>query len=557
MKKVLLGLCLLLCSCTSFFNSTIRFTSTADKTQISPITKVHFGGDYANFQRIDWDEGDGVRIISDYATSTNSSNYADYHVFNIQQVNEKSVGKLTCINGTNLIWNSKHTGDYNFWSIYPISAASSMRDEGFNGTFSANIPEDEFLMVSHTIVPYGTKEINLQYHPAFTTFRFSMISDIENVTLNSVKLTSPDYLTGDFTTTIDNIINNNSEITVSNGEKDIFLNTNVILSMSEGVEFLFFCLPHDINTVKLTCNFTVNGEEIEKSLKLSYQFGASKQYRFYLKLNTNKELVFTDGLIEIVRCCSDIKYQYNMIRNMSHDQVKAALLTDQDLQQAFINFIENTSVLRSQTTLGGNISANDFKAFKNLQRIEYIDMSNDSEIEMEDLSIDLANFNHGIHYSIKDCQNLTSIKLLNINNNNSTIEIENCNNIVNITSDMVEGNNIGCDFIIKNMNGLKTFSIHDGKSIYFDNCPVIESITMDRASRLETIHLESLPKFKTGTFTSVDRTINVNLGNCGADITGGLMTLRGNGNAVNVRKENSDNITVRFIDNGGNTKITF
>ena len=80
---------------------------------------------------------------------------------------------------------------------------------------------------------------------------------------------------------------------------------------------------------------------------------------------------------------------------------------------------------------------------------------------------------------------------------------------------------------------------------------------MDRASMLEAIHLESLPKFKTGTFTSVDRTISVNLGNCGTDITSGLMTLRGNGNAVNVRKENSNNITVMFIDNGGNTKISF
>ena len=554
MKRLLLLVLPLLISCNGLFlDKNVKFTTTADKTSISPVTKATFGSDYANFQRIVWEEGDAIRIASDKTLTP----YGDYNVVDITEKNEKSVGKVISLNATSLQWDTEYAGEYNFWSIYPRKAASDLMEEGFNGTFTANIPNDEYLMVAHATSNFEAKTVNLLFHPAFTTLRFSLISDIDNVTLNSVKLTSSDYLEGTFTGTIDGIINKTSNIVVSNGSKQIVIQKTSALSQVEGTELMFFCLPQDIHNVKLTCNFTVNGETIEKSLSLPYVFGASKQYRFYLKLNTNKELVFTDGLIEIVRCCSDIKYQYNMIRNMSHDQVKAALLTDQDLQQAFINFIENTTVLRSQTTLGGNISANDFKAFKSLQRIEYIDMSNDSEIEMEDLSIDFANFNHGIHYSIKDCQNLTSIKLLNINNNNSTIEIENCNNIVNITSDMVEGNNIGCDFIIKNMNGLKTFSIHDGKSIYFDNCPILESITMDRASMLEAIHLESLTKFKTGTFTSVDKTVSVNLGNCGADITGCLMTLRGNGNAVNVRKENSDNITVRFIDNGGNTKITF
>lgn len=554
MKRLLLLLLPLLISCNGLFlDKNVKFTTTADKTSISSVTKATFGSDYANFQRIVWEEGDAIRISSDKTLTP----YGDYNVVDITEKNEKSVGKVVNLNATSLQWDTEYAGEYNFWSIYPRKAASDLMEEGFNGTFTANIPNDEYLMVAHATSNFEAKAVNLLFHPAFTTLRFSLISDIDNVTLNSVKLASSDYLEGTFTGTIDGIINKTSNISVSNGSKQIVIQKTSALSQVEGTELMFFCLPQDIHNVKLACNFTVNGETIEKSLSLPYVFGASKQYRFYLKLNTNKELVFTDGLIEIVRCCSDIKYQYNMIRNMSHNQVKAALLTDQNLQQAFINFIENTTVLRSQTTLGGNISANDFKAFKSLQRIEYIDMSNNSEIELEDLSIDLANFNHGIHYSIKNCQNLTSIKLLNINNNNSTIEIENCNNIVNITSDMVEGNNNGCDFIIKNMNGLKTFSIHDGKSIYFDNCPVLESITMDRASRLETIHLESLPKFKTGTFTSVDRTVNVNLGNCGTAITGGLMTLRGNGNAVNVRKENSDNITVRFIDNGGNTKITF
>lgn len=557
MKKLLFGLCMLLCSCTSFFNSTIRFTSTADKTQISPVTKACFGGDYANFQRIDWEEGDGVRIISDYAISTSSSNYADYHVFDIQQVNEKSVGKLVNVSGTHLIWNSKHTGNYNFWSIYPISAASSMQDEGFNGTFSANIPEDEFLMVSHAIVPYGKKEINLQYYPAFTTFRFSMISDIENVVLNSVKLSSSDYLIGDFTATIDGIVNKTSEITVSNGEKEIVLNTNTVLSMSSGVEFLFFCLPHDISAVKLTCNFTVNGEEIEKSLKLNYLFKASKQYRFYLKLNTNKEIVFSDGLIELVRCCSTIKYHYNEIRNMSHDQVKSALLEDEQLQQDFINFIENTAILHSSQTLIGNLSESDFKAFKRLEKIEYIDVSFDSEIELNGLDIDFAYFNHGIHYVIKDCQNLNNIKLLNINNNNSIIEIDNCNNIENITSEVVEWNAIGSQFIISNMNSLKSFSVHDAKSISFVNCPMLESINMDRISRLESITLENTPEFKTGTFTGAEKVIGVTLDNCGTNIENGLITIKGNGNATNNGKTNSENISVKFYDNGGNLITEF
>ena len=554
MKKLLLLLFPLLVSCNGlFFNKSIKFVTTADKTAISTVTKATFGDDYANFQRIVWEEGDAIRIASDHTTTP----YGNYTVLRVGEQGERSVGKVVSMDVETLQWDLEYTGEYNFWSVYPRSAAEDLMNEGFNGEFSANIPNDEYLMVAHSKVQYGTNEVNLLYHPAFTTLRFSLISDIENVTLNSVKLTSNDYLEGDFTGTIDGIINNTSNITVSNGSKEIIINKTSVLSQTDGTQLMFFCLPQNINGVRLTCNFTVNGETIEKSLNLSYVFEASKQYRFYLKLNTNKELVFTDGLIEIVRCCSDIKYQYNMIRNMSHDQVKATLLADETLQQAFVEFIQNTTILHSQTTLRGNISASDFKAFKNLQKIEYIDMSNDSEIEMEDLSIDFAYFNHGIHYAIKDCQNLTSIKLLNINNNNSTIEIDNCNNIVNITSDMVEGNNIGCDFTIKNMDGLKTFAVHDGKSIHFYNCPLLESITMDRASRLETIVLEQLPKFKTGRFESVDRTVGVSLTDCGTCIVDGLISMKGNGNAVNNKKDNSNNILVRFIDNGNNIKAEF
>lgn len=557
MKKILLILSVFLCSCSGIFNKTIKFTSTADKTLISPVTKAYFGGDYANFQRIEWDEGDGIRITSDYATTTDGNNYADYHVVDIKQVNEKSVGKLITIGAENLMWNDDYSGNYNFWSVYPISASSDFANVNFNGEFSANIPEDEFLMVAHSLVSYGKKEINLLYHPAFTTFRFSLISDIDNVILNSVKLSSNDYLVGDFTATIDGIINKTSEIEVNEGKKEITLETNVVLSKTDGSEFLFFCLPQNIGGVKITCNFDVNGETIEKSLGLYYLFGASKQYRFYLKLNTNKEIVFSDGLIEIVRCCSRIKYNNNEIRNMSHGQVKALLLTDETLQQDFIDFIENTTVLRSERTLEGNLSGTDFKAFKRLEKIEYIDVNIDSEIELLGLDIDFACFNHGIHYVIKDCQNLNSIKLLNVNNNNSIIEIDNCNNIENITTELVESTAIGCEFIISNMNLLKTFFIHNAKSISFNNCPMLESISMDNASRLESIYLKNTPVFVSGNFITIDKLVNINLENCGTNISDGLILMKGNGNAVNVSKINSNNITVRFVDNGGNTKIEF
>jgi hypothetical protein len=80
---------------------------------------------------------------------------------------------------------------------------------------------------------------------------------------------------------------------------------------------------------------------------------------------------------------------------------------------------------------------------------------------------------------------------------------------------------------------------------------------LDRASRLESINFDSLPLFKTGSFISVDRNVSVSLKDCGTQITNGTITLRGNGNATNTKKENSDNISVKFIDNGGNTKANF
>ena len=561
MKKILLVLLIpLLISCNGLFNSrNIKFVTIADKTNVA--TKATFGEDYANFQRIDWEEGDPIRIASDHTIQS----YGNYNVINIKVKNKRSVGKLMNVDGQVLQWDEKNTGTYNFWSVYPKSAADELMEDGYNGEITANIPVDEYLMVAHSTAQYGSGEVNLLFYPAFTTFRFSLISDIEGVTLNSVKLSSTNYLEGTFSGTIDGIINKTSQIEVSDGSKVIEIVKQTGLSQTDGTEMLFFCLPHNIAGVKLTCNFTVGGETMEKTLNLDYQFGASKQYRFYLKLNTNKELVFTDGLIEIVRCCSNITYNGNFIRNFSHDQVKELLRTSERLQADFINFVQNTTVLHSQQTLDGSnqqthiviIRPEDFKAFKNLQRIEYIDLSSNAEIYVEDLSIDLAYFNHGMHYVIKDCQNLTSLKLLNINNNNSIIEIDNCNGITQIEASMIEGNNIGCDFVIKNMTSLQSFSIHDAKSLTFINCPALETITLDRASRLESINFDSLPLFKTGSFISVDKNVSVSLKDCGTQITNGTITLRGNGNATNTKKENSDNISVKFIDNGGNTKANF
>ena len=51
--------------------------------------------------------------------------------------------------------------------------------------------------------------------------------------------------------------------------------------------------------------------------------------------------------------------------------------------------------------------------------------------------------------------------------------------------------------------------------------------------------------------------MSVYLNNCSTNVSNAAINMRGNGNASNDGKTNSDNLTVTFTDNGGNQKVRF
>lgn len=555
MKKIILFILLIFSLSSCFINENMNHKINFQSTVIE--TKATFGDYVNNFQQIIWEEDDCIRICSDKAISDNGFHYADYKISRTGEIGKSSYGILNPADDNSLYWDINNQGKYNFYAVYPISAATALTEYNYSGKINGSIPNDAFMMVAHGNGNYNDSKINLQFYPCFNTFNFEIISDIPNITVKKLWIESNDYISGRFESNIDDIINKRGNISVNNAFKKVYsANENVELSILTYNSFLVFTLPVNINNIKLYCTFIKDNTEYTKSANINYQFTASKQYKMMIKLDTNTNinvLDLSDGVIEIVRCCSDIKYGYNLIRNMNIESIRNALLTDEKLQADFLDFINNTSILHSQTNLNTNITSDDFKVFKKLTKIEYMDMKNDSEIELIGLHISSLEFNHGIKYVIKDCADLKNIKLMNIDNNqNSIIEIDNCPNVEEINTSSVEWNAQNSHYVINNMSGLKKFEVHNANSIYFNNCPILETIFIDQASRLEEISLNNLPSFTLGTFNMVDKNLSINLKN----VNQSTINLKGNGNIIECNKENSD-VEVIFKDNSNNIKQSF
>lgn len=470
----------LLCSCNSLHNRTIAFSSYAVST------KAMFGEDVEHHQQIIWEEQDDLIIHSDKAVNENGDNFAIYNVANIVNSGHRSYGKI--VGEKPLMWGA--SGTYNFWAAYP----SNVNIE--NGIITYN----DKALIAHTSCDYGKDKVDLLFYPAFTTFKFEI-----NGPVSKVWIESETPLVGTYKGAIDDIIR---------GQDVLYENTsNVVMCDSN---FIAYCLPINISGITIYCELD-NGNV--KKTEFNYQFLSCKQYRIEMVVDE-----LTDGIIEIVRCCSFIKYGYNEIRNMSLADVKSAIESDSELKAEVLNFIRTTEVLHSNLTLNGNISASDFKAFKSLKRIEYIDVGQNAEIEIVGLDIDAAEFNHGLHYIIKDCEDLTNVKLYNIDNNlESTIEIDNCPNIKFFGD--IGWNAQKCKFILNGLSGLEEFYIHNAKAITIKNCESLKTIKVDQATNLEELWLENLPNLESGIFIMADKHIDVYTNNIGNTI----LSFSGNG----------------------------
>lgn len=271
-------------------------------------------------QRIDWESGDAVRIVSDYAAVVNNGTNAKFADYTVGTITPESDGssKATAENaaGNGLAWTGAE--QYSFWAVYPstttigatgivetdfIKAEQSLPTgtpttktvgEGANA-ITYNVYTPALTNAVMTAVATGVKEndekpqVKLYFKPAWTAIEFNLSSQDDDIEITELQLvadaTSSDYLAGPFTMTAGDL--STVAATTASASKTVTISTgnDMTLTTTEGVSLTMFLLPKDnVSTLKLRLtskegegtktsyvNLTKNGQ--------AYVFEAGKKYR--------------------------------------------------------------------------------------------------------------------------------------------------------------------------------------------------------------------------------------------------------------------------------------
>ena len=271
MAAVLLGTILFLGGCEGLKTQgrLIKF-----KTSTGEVgTKTYYGDDYnasgTTWQYIVWEEGDGIRIVSDKAASAAGKYFADYVIDEVtENKNHQSFGTIAPTpNG--LTWSEGQT-QYNFYAVTPVPGTGAVKSihgpdsDNYNpsmiGSVKATQP-NEYDLTSKTpgtkyltstggvteeqasdvayifdvyapdmdnaVMTATTKgfvpeddgdEVSLLFKPAFTAFEFNMTSADEAITVSKVELvaaSTSDCLAGSYTFIAGSDISTSSNVQLS------------------------------------------------------------------------------------------------------------------------------------------------------------------------------------------------------------------------------------------------------------------------------------------------------------------------------------------------------
>ena len=280
--------------------SAIRF-GVSTVYENGPATKTEYSGkdednnsisDDSDYERIDWVEGDVIRIVSPQATVVGSSEkkYADYAI--TPETDASSKATIDPVS-SGLQWGGEVS--HNFFALYPSpeqNDVASISVVGDGATVTGTVPAEQSATLSgHVFKPdmdnaymYAVapnvssgSSVQLDFHPLVTTLEFTLLTragDEITSNLTSVKLSSTQsdaYLAGNFTaslTTSGLTAVAKSNITDGSNEITINLGTGVQLSTTEAYTVTFLTLPMAQTELTLTLGFE-NGTKRTLKLKNS------------------------------------------------------------------------------------------------------------------------------------------------------------------------------------------------------------------------------------------------------------------------------------------------
>ena len=246
-------------------------------------TRTHYRDEDVSggFQHIDWVQGDRIRIYCPQTSLRYESDihWADYSVTPVPGTPER--GTLSSVLPNGLVWEESGI-DYSFYSVYP-SPAGTDPHSGLTGTFNFSMPAaqtvpglmDNAFMTAATKVNISSDEdaVRLDFYPAFTAFEFRLTGEEEEVTLNSITLTSTSTpLTGAFRVVYSGTT---ASYTCTGTGKSVTLNfpSGTVLSQARPVTCTLLTMPDTATDLKLTLVRTYKGTAVTNSLALNYANG--------------------------------------------------------------------------------------------------------------------------------------------------------------------------------------------------------------------------------------------------------------------------------------------
>ena len=302
-----------------------------------PGTKTAYSGEVSGGkERINWVEGDVIRIYSDKSKHRNNENqyWADYVIKNPRtSESDAAISEADIDNvpgdgtGNGLVWNE--AGTYHFYALYP-SVQGSTATGPSNGEIALSIPERQGFSVKGNISQYGfmtacqsmttTEEgeggtVNLSFDPAFTAFEVSIRSAGEAVALKEFRLFSGagdgtgNALTGAYTVKYDASGNKSIVLPTDSNQNYDYVVVNLTgqtapatpedpTAEKQYLTFTVFGLPIDQND--LSVSFTTS-QDVTRKLALKYStggfvpFAGGQKHKIYGLALPNGELLISVG----------------------------------------------------------------------------------------------------------------------------------------------------------------------------------------------------------------------------------------------------------------------
>lgn len=270
----------------------VRFTAVAGR---EAATRTAYSGELTGSrERIDWVQGDVIRVASDKATN-GADHFFDYTVSSsITENGQLSETEIVSASGTGgLAW-GEGQGDHHFWGVYPSHAIAISGGTASVSGLSIPAAQDvlparktetaaltsfapdlssAWMLADAADIPESTSDFDLDFYPAFTAFEFTLKSQDDvtfTVTGFTLSSTTTDLagsfdasIAADGGSTYSHFTSGSSSITVDFG-------AGVDITQTHSLTFTVLALPRVLSNLSITFQVERAGVPNYRTLALRY-----------------------------------------------------------------------------------------------------------------------------------------------------------------------------------------------------------------------------------------------------------------------------------------------